>query len=94
MAIASTLLLFIINRFEWQRIALIYDTPAYNEQVGASGGFLLASTIHDYLIYTGFSVLGKEISQQQTYEELLIETVGNNYASELLLGTGSGLTCA
>ncbi|GBP85007.1 hypothetical protein EVAR_64336_1 [Eumeta japonica] len=69
-------------RFGWNRAALLYESESYSEVVGASGGWLLASTIHDYFIFNRISVLGREILATHTYEEILLETVGYDFASE------------
>lgn len=72
----------LVHRFGWNRAALIYETQAYNSYVGGSGGFLLASTVHDYFISEGVSVLGREYFPTMTFEDILLQTVGNDYASK------------
>ncbi|CAH2054245.1 unnamed protein product, partial [Iphiclides podalirius] len=47
-----------------------------------SGGFLMASTIHEYMLLEGIAVFGREMQPQQTYEDLLIQYVGNNFAND------------
>ncbi|KAL0818846.1 hypothetical protein ABMA28_008166 [Loxostege sticticalis] len=68
--------------YDWRRAALIYETPAYHAKVGLTGGFLLASTIHNYMLYYGITVFGKELIPSQPHEEMLLQDVGNNFASE------------
>ncbi|CAG9568152.1 unnamed protein product [Danaus chrysippus] len=58
----------------------------FKYSIGWRGGFLLASTIHDYMILEGIDVFGREIQPQQTYEDLLLQNVGSNYASESVWG--------
>ncbi|XP_060806014.1 atrial natriuretic peptide receptor 1 isoform X2 [Amyelois transitella] len=77
---SENLKFYLAYRFEWQRCVLIYDTPAYHDTVGGSGGFLLASTIHNYMLLEGISVFGKEMIAQQSHEEMLLQDVGNSYA--------------
>ncbi|KAJ8711872.1 hypothetical protein PYW08_008826 [Mythimna loreyi] len=67
---------------------LIYDTPAYERFVGSSGGYLLAATIHNFMIMEGIEVFGWEIMALQPFEEMLVQVVGNTFASELFFGTG------
>lgn len=73
---------FYFNRFEWNRGIIIYDTPAFESSVGTTGGYLLAATIHSYMISSGIDIFGWEILPQQSYEDMLRSTVGNNFASE------------
>lgn len=62
---------------------LLYDTPSYEYLVGSTGGFLLANNIHMFMLFQGIDVHGREIQPWQTYEELLLQSVGNDFASEL-----------
>lgn len=79
-----------LNRFDWNRAVILYDTPAFQSTVGHDGGYLLAATIHFNMINLGVDVFGWELQSVQTYEEMLLQVVGNNYASESSLkGTGS-----
>lgn len=71
-----------IDRFDWGRAVILYETPAYLPFVGGSGGFLMASTVHEYMLFEGMAVSGREMQPQQTYKDLLVQNVGNNYASE------------
>lgn len=80
----------LFNRFGWGRTVLIYDTPAYRVYGGDSSGYLLAATIHTYMLSESIEVFGWELLAQQTYEEMLVQVVGNNYASESCLGVGWG----
>lgn len=73
----------LFDRFEWRRAIIIYDTPAFEPTVGSQGGYLLASTIHMYMILLGFDIHGWEIQAQQSYNDMLLRIVGNHFASEL-----------
>lgn len=83
---SSTNILFVIYRFEWGRVAILFDTHAYRPVVGASGGHLLAGTIHHYLTGYGYDAFGREINALQDFREVLLQTVGNDFASELIFG--------
>ncbi|CAK1594038.1 unnamed protein product [Parnassius mnemosyne] len=72
-------------KFGWTRAVILYETPGYMLFVGASGGYLMASSIHQYMLFEGINVYGREIQPRQPYKELLLENVGNNYASEFRL---------
>lgn len=75
----------IFDRFEWTRTVLLYETRAFETIVGMNGGFLLASTIHEFLIYEQLQVFGWELqfnNNNNTLQDQLIEHVGNNFASE------------
>lgn len=58
--------------------------------VGTRGGFFLASTIHNYMIIEGIDVFGRELQPMQSHEDLLIQNVGVNFASEFCLGFDFG----
>ncbi|CAH4027575.1 unnamed protein product [Pieris brassicae] len=76
---------FIINvmrQFEWNRAALLYESSAFAEYVGARGGHLLASTIHDYLIREGFHIIGRELQGNIPAIETLRHWVGFDYSSK------------
>lgn len=77
----------VFNRFEWRRTALLYDSAAYEEYVGQGGGFLLASTVHEYLTVERFEIHAWELQLQFSLEDQLIQHVGNNYASEFCFGS-------
>lgn len=83
MPLAYSKLISVTYRFDWGRAALIYDTPAYEIFVGDSGGYLLAATIHNFMLAEGIDVFGWEMMTQQSFEEMLVQIVGNTYASEL-----------
>ncbi|KAF9808311.1 hypothetical protein SFRURICE_008364, partial [Spodoptera frugiperda] len=67
------------SKFGWGRAALLYDTQAYRINVGDSGGFLLASTIHGYMLAHDIDVFGWELRPQDTFEDMLVQIVGNTY---------------
>lgn len=70
---------------------MIYDTPAYNMLVGGDfGGYLLAATIHNFMLAENIEVFGWELQAQQSYEDMLLQVVGNTFSSELNLGNGWG----
>ncbi|XP_052756283.1 atrial natriuretic peptide receptor 1 isoform X4 [Galleria mellonella] len=73
-------LIDIMRQYGWTRTALLYDTPAYDEYVGGSGGYLLASNIHSYMIMEGFTVVGKELIPEESHEDMLLQDVGNAFA--------------
>lgn len=75
---------YIFNRFEWRRLALLYESQAFEETVGQSGGFLLASTLNEFLVLERFEVHARELQLQNSLQDQLIQNVGNDYASELL----------
>lgn len=72
------------NRFEWNRGIIIYDTPAFQSSVGDMGGYYLAATIHHFMMIAGINIFGWEIVSHQSYEEMLLTQVGNDFASELV----------
>ncbi|XP_028166317.1 uncharacterized protein LOC114357069 isoform X2 [Ostrinia furnacalis] len=78
-------LIDLFRQFDWTRAALLFDTPAFEAEVGGNGGHLLASTIHLYMISEGITVFGKELVASQPHEEMLLQDVGNNFASEFYL---------
>uniref|UniRef100_A0A2A4JMG0 Uncharacterized protein n=1 Tax=Heliothis virescens TaxID=7102 RepID=A0A2A4JMG0_HELVI len=49
---------------------LLYDTPAYESLVGGSGGYLMAATIHGYMLGTSIEVFGWEMMAQQSFEDI------------------------
>lgn len=51
--------------------------------MGDSGGYLLALTIHNFMMAEGINVFGWEMMAQQSYEDMLVQIVGNTFASEL-----------
>lgn len=83
--------LALLHRYGWLRTVLLYDTPAYLGDVGGSGGHLLASTIHTYMLSEGINVFGKELISTQPHEEMLVQDVGNEYASESCLQCNGGV---
>lgn len=76
------------NRFNWNRVVILYETPAYGQTVGNDGGYLLAASVHYYMINAGVDAFGWELQPFNTYEEMLVEVVGNNYASESCVSGG------
>ncbi|KAL4703676.1 hypothetical protein ACJJTC_016220 [Scirpophaga incertulas] len=74
------------SKYDWGRTILIYETPAFRDIIGADGGFLLASNIHEFMTKEGIAITGKELRPSQPHEEMLREDVGNNYASEFRVG--------
>nr|XP_026500135.1 atrial natriuretic peptide receptor 3 [Vanessa tameamea] len=74
-------LIDVMRQFQWTRAIILYDTPSYVNHVGSRGGFLLASTIHQYMTIEGIDVFGREIQNMQSHEDLLIQNVGVNYAT-------------
>lgn len=77
----------IFNRFEWRRTALLYESRAFEETVGQSGGFLLASTLNEFLIFERFEVHARELLLQDSLRDQLLQHVGFNYASEFCFGS-------
>lgn len=77
----------IFNRYEWGRTALLYESRSYEETVGQSGGFLLASTLHEFLIIEDFEVHARELQLHNSLRDQLIQHVGFNYASEFSFGS-------
>ncbi|CAF4879879.1 unnamed protein product [Pieris macdunnoughi] len=69
-------------RFKWNRAALLYETSAFAEYVGARGGHLLASTIHDYMIREGVHIFGRELQGNIPAIETLRQWVGFDYSSK------------
>ncbi|PZC83038.1 hypothetical protein B5X24_HaOG208905 [Helicoverpa armigera] len=59
---------------------LLYDTPAYESLVGGSGGYLMAATIHGYMLGSSIEVFGWEMMAQQSFEDMLVQIVGNDFA--------------
>lgn len=70
------------NRFGWNRGIILYDTPAFESSVGATGGYLLAVTLHSYMLSAGIDIFGWELISHQSHEETLRTQVGNEFASE------------
>lgn len=70
------------NRFAWNKSVILYDTPAFESTVGATGGYLLAVTIHNYMMIAGIEVFGWELTSHQSYEDMLRTQVGNEFASK------------
>lgn len=61
---------------------LLYESHAYRKYVGASGGFLLASTIHDYVLFENYTIFGRELLATHVYRDFLLQYVGLSFASE------------
>lgn len=77
----------IFNRFEWRHTALLFESRAYGQFVGLSGGFLLATTLNEYLLIEGFDVHARELQLHVSLQDQLLQHVGNNFASEFCFGS-------
>lgn len=60
----------------------MFESQAYVSRVGADGGFLLASTIHDYFIQEHIAVFGREIQPTASVPDVLLTYVGLSFSSE------------
>lgn len=65
----------------------MYESRSFEETVGLSGGFLLASTLHEFLINEEFEINAWELQLHNNLQDQLIQQVGNNYASEFSFGS-------